>query len=314
MSRPQLVIIALLSLVSCTSPTSDASIERQAVDGRSDIASYCGRTPVRFSEKLNISSPQDAAIAKKFVATCQELSRQDGLDFGEGLSAYECRVHYPRMSSDFVTEKFEHAGWWDGADPQYAATYIAQLRKAESDFKRIFGMPLSLELFDPAAQDAEDLMERTYNEEKEKKSFDSLSQKKGIPIAHLAAEDGVTATIIILSDTNSAKERFLISHEELSNNLKGVRSLAGAASLLYFQNLTGMAAQNSNEDRYESDFGSPICRASSIASAPSGWTIKGMEIHRNCRSPINLNVRVSRSGAITIEKSDEAGLTEACFD
>jgi hypothetical protein len=68
----------------------------------STSATIDGQALCRASEKLalDLDDRRDMAIFSRFGAACFELSRQQGLDFGPGVEAYECNVFLPRMTDE----------------------------------------------------------------------------------------------------------------------------------------------------------------------------------------------------------------------
>jgi 1,6-anhydro-N-acetylmuramate kinase len=76
-------------------------------DVKAEVDKVCQRQQFGFGEPLDKASARDNAVAQKFAAACRELLRQDGLDFGNGTTAYTCRVFLPRVTDLPPPEKLK---------------------------------------------------------------------------------------------------------------------------------------------------------------------------------------------------------------
>lgn len=162
-------------------------------DIKSDIEGFCALGG-KFSSPLN-ETAQDLAIAKRFQRECSDLTRQDALDFGTGLTAYECRTRIGRLPA--------------------AAGNPAPTNPNLSD---IFGQRISYDLFSDESAEPQDLQRRSANSR--------------MPLAHITSEMSIEATFIVLANEKGQAQRFLFTDRDVKDNLKQVHNLAGAADLL----------------------------------------------------------------------------------
>jgi hypothetical protein len=162
--------------------------------------------------------------------------------------------------------------------------------------ERIFERRLSLDTFDPSTAEADDLRDRIRFRSAKNGTFQDST-----PIGSRTFGRGVTASFIIVANSDGQVDRVLFTHRELSDGLRTVRSLAGAAGLLELREILGFMNSESRLPERPSQ-----CTASEIREDNAGWTIKGIEVRSNCAALRRRDFRIERSGKVTLLSDVEA--------
>lgn len=303
---------AFIAIAACVG--SPPAITTPSRDARAEIEPYCARKPIRFSEELNPASLRDMAIAKKYSPVCEELSRQDGLGFGDEWKAYECRVYLPNMTYTEALKMKKHrpAAVSERQVDEFIEQQKDQLKQNEKYLKNlqeIFGSDFSLATFHDAAREPDDLAESELQHSQAQATASGIKLKKSMPLAYLATSIGVTVEILILADKTGASQKLIFTRDELAANLHTVKSLAGGADLLHLRKLTGITVR-STPDTPESeegnvDYGNPVCTAKSVEADRDGWTIQNATIYRSCRPTVLKSFRIGRNSDTRVTDQTE---------
>lgn len=303
-----------LFLTSCTQPTTKDIAETGPHDAKPEIAEYCSRNPVQFNKPLDLSLPRDAAIAKRLGAYCDALVRQDGLDFGDNLTTYECAVFIPRMTYDeAVNYAAEISKRTEFSPSQEDIDRYLKSAKAEDDrIKEIenhLGVSLALSQFHSAVNEPDDLAEYEYAMTKDQ----GPESQKSMPLGYFSLFNGVTITILILGDQSGKVQRTLMSRDEMASALRKVTSIAGGINLLDLRKQSEMIYSDPRDDGMVSG-NYYACQANSIEASDAGWIITAAPIKRNCRTIELRDFEISRNGTTTITKRTGTDIPSICVD
>ncbi|MGV8996823.1 MAG: hypothetical protein ACOH12_07755 [Parvibaculaceae bacterium] len=302
--RNSLTIITLaLILASCASPPIDNAAKPSARDAKAEIAEFCARNPVRFTSPLDLSSPRDATISKRLQPLCSDLSKVDGLNFGDGLTAYECGAYIPRQTIEQAAEMYKELAKTDDRKDfkELVAIHKKELKKNWDQVKALsntLGVELSMNSFHSAGAEPTDIAEAEY----QRGLKSGKRQINGMPLGYSTTFDGVYFQIIALADDTGTFKQTIVTRDELAGKLQRVETLAGAAHLLSLRQLT------------DSGYGGDLCRAEKLQETQTGWQISGAMIDRNCRNSVIRDYEVSRTGETSMTKETPTDKQNACYD
>jgi hypothetical protein len=262
--------------------TSGCVVERMVVERKMtpELQAWCKQRPPAFGS-IPGDSRLDQQIRERFGDICVGLSRQDGLEFGDGTLTYACRTILPRT-----------------ADP-------TGLRSAQA-FEQAFGRRLDIGAFHAAASEPDDLRHRLY--ERIRATGDRQGFEHQIPIGAYSSMAGLEVTFLILANSTGQIARVLYTHADLNANVRGVRSVDGALTMLQLRELIGQP-----QVEFRATWTNPLCLAGDIREDSAGWTISGVPVRRECRPETLDDFHVTRSGdAILLRSRESFPKTIAC--
>jgi hypothetical protein len=123
---------------------------------------------------------------------------------------------------------------------------------------------------------------------------------------------GISAIFAITGEANGQPQRVFYTRDELTANLRGVRSLAGAIDLLEMRGLVPRIYPY--EAGNQTVWMKPQCTARQVVEDAEGWTVTGVHLQINCDRELVRDFRVTRTGHAGITGERQVSASIQCWD